>query len=102
MTGCRLKGWRNRAWLVLRLRCSAAARTSRDFSSVAIRSDMRSLFSTGTRGGSPPPPFRALEKIEFLQMDIEDVSETEAQSKLLKALSEVEHYMESDIEMASA
>jgi hypothetical protein len=46
--------------------------------------------------------FRALEKIEFLQMDIEDLDETEAQSKLLKALSEVEHYMESDIEMASA
>jgi FtsZ-binding cell division protein ZapB len=40
--------------------------------------------------------FRALEKIEFLQMDIEDLDETEARSKLLKALYEFEHYMDAN------
>ncbi len=40
--------------------------------------------------------FRALEKIEFLQMDIEDLDETETQSKLLKALYEFEHYIDAN------
>lgn len=40
--------------------------------------------------------FRALEKIEFLQMDIEGLGETEAQSKLLKALYEFEHYIDAN------
>ncbi|MGI9284294.1 MAG: ISKra4 family transposase [Pseudomonadales bacterium] len=38
--------------------------------------------------------FRTLQTIEYLQMDIENIEESEARSKLLKALREFNHYID--------